>query len=186
MSVPTAMGKSPRLPFPSGLWTFGCRSAHARTRTDPGTRRPCTCARRKARARYPDRCTSHLRPVAAWPTGTRGWTGEARIAIESTSCPQTDEDLAWSSLQSLLYFDRIIASVEDEQGSGSLLLLSQKAQKRFHLLGGYLVGVLLRRAKALYVHGSGPALADEVELCDELVGPQPATIGCPAEWRERW
>jgi hypothetical protein len=74
-----------------------------------------------------------------------------------------------------LYLDRIIASVEDEQGSGSLLLLlllllSQEAHKRFDLLGGNLVGVL-RRAKALYGHGSGPALADKVELCDELVGP---------------
>jgi hypothetical protein len=71
-----------------------------------------------------------------------------------------------------LYLDGIVASVEDEQGSGSLLfvLLSREVQKRFHLLGGNLVGVL-PRAHALYVHGSGPALANEIELCDELVGP---------------
>src|SRR5215211_1291834 len=52
----------------------------------------------------------HLRPVATWPSEARGWTGEARIAIEATSCPQTDEDLAWSFLLSLLYLDGIIAS----------------------------------------------------------------------------
>src|SRR3712207_3360688 len=44
------------------------------------------------------------------------------------------------------------------------------AEKRFNLLGGHLVGVL-RRVDALYVHGGGPALANEIELCDELVGP---------------
>jgi hypothetical protein len=34
-SVPTTMGRGPRLPRPSWFWTFGCSSAHARTRTDP-------------------------------------------------------------------------------------------------------------------------------------------------------
>ena len=34
-SVPTTMGGGPRLPRPSWFWTFGCSSAHARTRTDP-------------------------------------------------------------------------------------------------------------------------------------------------------
>ena len=29
------MGRGPRLPRPSWFWTFGCSSAHARTRTDP-------------------------------------------------------------------------------------------------------------------------------------------------------
>ena len=35
MSVPTTMGKGPRLPRPSWFWTFGCSSAQARMRTNP-------------------------------------------------------------------------------------------------------------------------------------------------------
>jgi hypothetical protein len=50
------------------------------------------------------------------------------------------------------------------------LVLVREAEKRFHLLCGHLIGVLCG-AHALYVHGRGPALADEIELCDELVGP---------------
>jgi hypothetical protein len=96
------------------------------------------------------------------------WTSEARIGIEATPRPQTDEDLTRSPLQPLLHLDGIVASVEDEQGSDPLL--RQPAEKRFHLLGGYLVGVL-RGAHALHVKGGGPALADEVEPGDELVGP---------------
>jgi hypothetical protein len=34
-SVPTAMGRGPRVPLPAWFWTFGCIFAHARTRTDP-------------------------------------------------------------------------------------------------------------------------------------------------------
>src|SRR5215203_3769761 len=33
MSVPTTIGKGPRLPRPSFLWTLGCSFSHARTRT---------------------------------------------------------------------------------------------------------------------------------------------------------
>jgi len=64
-----------------------------------------------------------------------------------------------------LHLDRIVASVEYEQRSGALLfffVLMREAEKRFHLLGGHLVGVL-RGADALHVHGGGPALANEVE-----------------------
>jgi hypothetical protein len=35
MSVPTTMGRGPRVPFPARLLTFGCISAYARTRTNP-------------------------------------------------------------------------------------------------------------------------------------------------------
>src|SRR5215204_1349912 len=114
----------------------------------------------------------HLRPVTTRPAGGSGRTSEARIGEEAATSPQTDEDLTRSSLQSLLHLAGIVSSVEDEQRTGSLLLLlsSQEAHKRFHLLGGHLIGVL-RRAEALYVHGGNPALADEIELCDELVGP---------------
>ena len=63
------------------------------------------------------------------------------------------------------------------------LVLMHEAHKRCDLLRSHLVGVL-HRANALYVHGGNPALANEIELCDELVGPEPATIGCPAEWQE--
>jgi hypothetical protein len=97
------------------------------------------------------------------------WTSEARISVEATPRPQTDEDLARNPLQSLLHLDGIVASVEDEQGSDPLLL-RREAEKRFHLLGGNLVDVL-RRTEALYVHGGTPTLADEIELCNELVGP---------------
>jgi hypothetical protein len=58
--------------------------------------------------------------------------------------------------------------VEDEQGNG--LYFSEPAQQNLHLLGGHLVGVL-GGPEALHVEGGGPTLADEVELCDELVGP---------------
>jgi hypothetical protein len=97
------------------------------------------------------------------------WASEARIGVEAATSPQTDEDLARSSLQPPLQLDGIIASVEDKQGSDPLLL-SRETEKCFDLLGSDLIGVL-RRADALYVHGGCPALADEIELCDELVGP---------------
>jgi hypothetical protein len=99
--------------------------------------------------------------VATRPSSVSRRTSEARIAVEATPGAQTDENLAWSSLKSLLQLHRIVASVKDEQGSDPLLLsLSPEAQKRFDLLGGHLVGVL-RRAEALYVHGSAPALAHD-------------------------
>ena len=50
------------------------------------------------------------------------------------------------------------------------LVLMHEAHKRCDLLRSHLVGVL-HRANALYVHGGNPALANEIELCDELVGP---------------
>jgi hypothetical protein len=81
--------------------------------------------------------------------------------------------LARTSLEPLLQLHRIVSSIEDEQRSGPLLLLlvlMREAHKRSHLLGGYLVGVP-RGVDASHVHGGGPTLADEVELCDELVGP---------------
>jgi hypothetical protein len=60
--------------------------------------------------------------VAAWPAGARGWTGETRISVEATPGPQTDEDLARTSLKPLLQLHRIVSSVEDEQRSVPLLL----------------------------------------------------------------
>src|SRR3712207_6655533 len=114
-------------------------------------------------------CALHLRPMATRPPSVGRWTSEARIGVEAASRSQTDKNLARNSLKALLHLDGIVASVEDEQGNGPLPL-SREAQKRFDLLGGHLVGVL-RRADALYVHGGGPALADEIELRDELVGP---------------
>jgi hypothetical protein len=114
-------------------------------------------------------CALHLRTVATRSPSVGRWTSETRIGIEAASRSQTDEDLAHNSLQPLLHLDGIVASVEDEQGSDPLLL-RREAQKRFDLLGGYLVGVL-RRAHALHVEGGAPALADEVEPGDEPVGP---------------
>jgi hypothetical protein len=92
---------------------------------------------------------------------------------EAPPRPQADEDLARTSLEPLLELHRIVSSVEYEQRSGPLLLLlvlMREAHKRFDLLSSHLVGVL-RRTEALHVHRGNPALANEIELCDELVGP---------------
>jgi hypothetical protein len=102
-----------------------------------------------------------------------GWASEARISVEATPRPQADEDLARTPLKPLLELHRIVASVEDEQRSSPLLLflaLMREAHKCFDLLSSHLVGVL-RRTEALHVHGGNPALTNEIELCDELVGP---------------
>ena len=77
-----------------------------------------------------------------WRRGrpVRAGTSEARIGLEATPSSQTDEDLTQSPLlQPLLHLDRIVARVEDEQGSGPLL--GRPVQKRFHLLGGHLVSI---------------------------------------------
>jgi hypothetical protein len=103
--------------------------------------------------------------VATRPSSRGGRASEARLGVETTPRPQTDEDLARTPLQPL---HRIVASVENEQGSDPLL--RRPPEKRFHLLGGHLVGVL-GGADTLHVHGGGPALADGVEPGDELVGP---------------
>src|SRR3712207_1714931 len=63
----------------------------------------------------------HLRTVATRSPSVGRWTSETRIGVEATSRPQTDENLARSSLQPLLHLDRIVASVKDEQGSDPLL-----------------------------------------------------------------
>jgi hypothetical protein len=71
--------------------------------------------------------------------------------------------------------------VEDEQGDARLL--AEPTEQSFYLFDGDHVGVLYGM-DAQGVHWGSPALADEIEPGDELVGPEPATIGCPAEWRE--
>src|SRR3712207_1148427 len=110
-----------------------------------------------------------LRPMTTWPAGMGGWASEARIGVETAPRPQTDEDLRAAAFQLLLKLDGIVAGVEDEQGNVPFLL-GRPAYKRFDLLGSNLVGVL-RGVDAPHVHRGGPALADEVELCDELVSP---------------
>lgn len=100
-----------------------------------------------------------------------GRAGEARICVEAAARPQTEEDLARVPLQSLLQLHGIVvAGIEDEQGDRNLLFPSEPAEQPLHLLGGDLVGVL-HGMHAQYVHRSRPALADEVESSDELVGP---------------
>jgi hypothetical protein len=111
----------------------------------------------------------HLRAVATRSPGVGRWTSEARIGVEATPCPQTDEDLTRTSLQCLLHLDGVVASVEDEQRSDTLFR-REAQKKRFDLLGGHLVGVL-GGAHASHVYGDRPALAGEVEPSDELVGP---------------
>jgi hypothetical protein len=150
-------------------------------------RRPRKRTLRKVRARCSWIFALHLRAVATWPASVCGWASEARISVEATPS---------SGRGSGTYIPRAPAGasqdrregVEDEQRSDPLLLflaLMREAHKCFDLLSSHLVGVL-RRTEALHVHRGNPALTNEIELCDELVGPEPATIGCPAEWREGW
>jgi hypothetical protein len=106
--------------------------------------------------------------VAAQPSRFGGRTGEARIAVEAASCPQTDKYLARAPLKSLLHLDGIVTRVEDEQGEG--LSPPESTQQDLNLLGGDHIGILFS-SDALHVHGSSPTLAGEAQLCDELVGP---------------
>ena len=92
---------------------------------------------------------------------------EARVAVEAPPRSQANEDLARTPLEPSLELDRVVARVEDEQGDDSFF---KPAQQSLDLLGGDHVGVL-GGPDALYVHGGGPALAGEAQLCDELVGP---------------
>jgi hypothetical protein len=111
---------------------------------------------------------------------------QARVAVEAAPGAQADEDLARAPLQSLLHLDGIVARIEDEQrGSVGPTRRKGPPQQRPHLLGGDRVGVL-GGSDAPHVHGSGPALAHEAQLCDELVGPEKATMGWPAECLDGW
>src|SRR5215203_5231995 len=59
----------------------------------------------------------HLRPVATRASDVLGWIREARVAVEAPSRSQADEDLAWAPLEPSLDLDRVVARVEDEQGT---------------------------------------------------------------------
>ena len=113
----------------------------------------------------------HLRSVSTRSTDVRGRFGEARVAVEATPGAQADENLARTApLQALLQLHRVVARVEDEHGSSGLPFLGRPTEQRLHLPSGDLVGVP-RRVNTRDVHGSRPALANEVELGDELVSP---------------
>jgi hypothetical protein len=71
------------------------------------------------------------------------------------------------SPEPLLQFYGIVAGIEDEQGYTAYHRGS--SEQPLYLLGGDRVRFLVR-ADPPRVHRGGPALADEVELCDELVG----------------
>jgi len=92
---------------------------------------------------------------------------EARVTVEASPRSQADEDLAWALLKPSLDLERVVASVEDKQGDDPFF---KPTQQSLDLLDSDFVGVL-RRSDAPYVHRSGPALTDEAQLCDELVGP---------------
>jgi hypothetical protein len=98
----------------------------------------------------------------------RGWG--RRIGVEATPRSQPNQDLRAALLKPLLQFDGLVARVEDEQGDRCGFFLGQAAEQPLNLLYGYHVSIL-RRRYALDVHRGSPALADEVELGDELVSP---------------
>src|SRR5215212_7747999 len=141
-SVPTTMGRGPRLPLPWCAQTFGCIFAQARTLT---------------------------RAVTTRSASVGGWASEARIGVEATPGAQTEEDLAPTPLKPLLHLDGIVARVEDEQGDAARFF-SEPTEQSLYLFDGDHVGVL-HGMDAQCVNRSSPALAHEVELCDELVGP---------------
>jgi hypothetical protein len=100
-----------------------------------------------------------------------GRVAQARVAVEAAPGAQADEDLAGAPLQSLLHLDGIVARIEDEQrGSVSPTRRKGPPQEIPHLLCGDRVGVL-GGSEAPHVHRSGPALAHEAQLCNELEGP---------------
>jgi hypothetical protein len=110
----------------------------------------------------------HLGPVATRASDVLRRVAEARITVEATPGAQAEEDLAWAPLQCSLHLDGVVDRVEDEQGEG--LSYSEPTQQSLDLLGGDLVG-LLGGSNAPHVHGCGPALSHEVQLCYELVSP---------------
>jgi len=99
---------------------------------------------------------------------------EARVAVEAAPGAQADEDLRRGLLQCSLQLDGIVAGVEDEQGD--TISGGGSSEQFLDLLRGDRVHFLVW-TDALHVHGGGPTLAGEVELCDELVGPEQATMG---------
>ena len=101
MSVPTTMGRGPRLPRPPRFWTFGRILAHARTRTFPCPASSQAYSAEGSGPRCSDhRRTSHLRPVARRASDVRWRIAGARIAVEATPGARTDEDLARRGLPS--------------------------------------------------------------------------------------
>jgi len=105
--------------------------------------------------------------VAPRTSDVCGRIREARVTVEATPRSQTDEDLARACLEPSLDLDRVVARVEDEKGDNPFF---KPTQQCLHLPTSNLVSIL-GGADALYVDGSGPTLAHEVQLCDELVGP---------------
>jgi hypothetical protein len=123
----------------------------------------------------------HLRAVAAWSAGEDGGTSEARIGIEATPSSQTDEDLARALLEPLLQLHGIVEEASKTNWERSVLFRAGPAKPspawRPPRWCPWRAGCAPRR-------GAGPTLADEVELCDELVGP--SGHDRLAEWREGW
>src|SRR5215207_3229017 len=170
MSVPTTMGRGPRVPFAAWLWTFGCISAHARTRTDPY---PPASSQRCSAEGSGQVLGSAQFILGPWRRGRRcvPAVAQARVAVEAAPGAQAEEDLARAPLQSLLHLDWVVARIEDEQrDSVSPTRRKGPPQERPHLLGGDRIGVL-GGTESSHIHGSGPTLAHEAQLCDELVGP---------------
>src|SRR5215211_147910 len=110
----------------------------------------------------------HLGPVAARTSDVRGRVAETGVAVEAASRPQPHEYLARAPFESSLQFDGVVARVKDEQRYGPHF--PEPPQQSPDLLSGERVRLPIR-PETLHVNGSGPALAHETKLCDELVGP---------------
>jgi len=85
-----------------------------------------------------------------------------RIGVKGATGVQAHQDLGMATFEVALKPDRIIAGVEDEQGSlivGTVLLSETTAQSQ-DLLAGNVVGVLIEPDPAC-VKGSDPRIALE-------------------------
>ena len=100
----------------------------------------------------------------------RGRVAKAGVAVEAAPRPQANEDLARAPFESPLQFDGIVTRVEDEQRDGGGSSCFEPSQQSLDLLHGDRVR-FPTWPDALHVHGGGPALAGEAQLCYELVGP---------------
>lgn len=91
------------------------------------------------------------------------------VSVKAAIAAQADQDRGSRLPETQRQLDRIIASVEDEQGYGRIRRW-QPMDKRFDLLDSHSVSIF-ERMHTLDVEWGGPAIAGEAELGDPLVSP---------------